>query len=362
NSTVAQTDLIVSKMDTNGVLIWTKGLGESGSDNNPGNIVYNGKRQIYVNTVPTVSSTTRSVILRLDSSGVILNSKTLVTNFYPRFEKNFSAVLNNKLVTIDRIITSTASTPGPFYIRELDTNLVAVNSRTIGLSFKVENVFSNNVNLLLSGPTPTTTALKGFRSIRFDTLLNTAGARHYNKINTVPPGGTSSSFINSSNNSMHFLNPVANDTVFVAKTDLFEAVNCRDSSYVPVPSTLNFVPGVVAYTTAVLTLTTTNITVPVASTTYTSTSTCTGLTTGISSISKNEFISLYPNPVSSTLFIHSENNSLTRFVINDVMGKEIISDLMQDNIDVSQLQAGIYFLLVYDQNNTLSGIKKFIKD
>ncbi len=368
NSTVSQTDLIVSKMDTNGVLIWTKGFGESTLNNNPGNIIYNGKRQLYVTTVANVGTSAQSIILRLDSSGTILNSRSLTTALIPKFEKNFSAVLKNKLVTIDRTITSAASSPGPFFIRMLDTNLNVIITKTISTSFKVESVFSNNTNLLLSGPTATTTLLKGFRVLRFDTLLNIAGSRHFNKINTVPPGGTSSSFINSTNNSMHFFNPVANDTVFVAKTDLFEAVNCKDSSFVAQPSTLNFAVSVATYSTAILTLTTTSITMPVANTTYTSNSTCTGLTTNLNSISNNdELVSVYPNPANEILNVKLEmiNGEEKHIRVINSLGQVLIEQRsLDDNLkfEIGNFQKGIYFISLYNAGGQLIYTKKFIKE
>ncbi len=65
-------------------------------------------------------------------------------------------------------------------------------------------------------------------------------------------------------------------------------------------------------------------------------------------ITKNT-ISIYPNPVSDILYIEGvEGVKVVKMLVIDMMGKEIIVKLKPDNntIDISSLQAGLYFLKI----------------
>ena len=87
-----------------------------------------------------------------------------------------------------------------------------------------------------------------------------------------------------------------------------------------------------------------------------------------SSLSNNEIekdiFKVYPNPVSSTLFIKESNNNLiSKIKIYNQFGQEIklVNTDFKNGINVSELSNGIYFAQISSQNNSENSIIKFIK-
>lgn len=73
----------------------------------------------------------------------------------------------------------------------------------------------------------------------------------------------------------------------------------------------------------------------------------------------NEII-LYPNPVEDVLYISNTNTTDTYFDLYDALGKKVKSDsILTNKIDVSNLQAGLYLLILKNYNS--SKTFKFIK-
>lgn len=357
NAAQSKTDIMIAKMDTNGVLFWVKNIGETtlNQNQNCGNIVFNGNRALYV-TESTPNNVIESSVLRLDSAGNIITAKTIESTS-PKFFQNFATVLKGKLVSIDRTIVST--TEGPILMRMLDTNLTAIVSKTLAPGLIIQDIYSNNNNLLVSG---VVTSGYGYKTIRLDTALGIYGSKHFSKI-PIPGnsfGNQTSSFIHSSNSSFHFFNPYGMDSVYIAKTDIFESVGCKDSVYNVSNAVFNYTTTTLNYTTSVITVTATNITIPVANASYASASICTALTTGLQAFSNTEFISVYPNPGNSVLNINSDE-VISSMIIRDVTGKEILSGKINKQINVSSLEAGVYFISFYDENEQLFCIKKFVK-
>ncbi|WP_339700746.1 T9SS type A sorting domain-containing protein [uncultured Marixanthomonas sp.] len=72
-------------------------------------------------------------------------------------------------------------------------------------------------------------------------------------------------------------------------------------------------------------------------------------------------ISLYPNPVSSTLHINANNNLISKIGIYDALGKLVMTPTFSDQIiNVSQLKTGIYFLkIITSQGKAMT--KKIVK-
>ena len=70
---------------------------------------------------------------------------------------------------------------------------------------------------------------------------------------------------------------------------------------------------------------------------------------------------IYPNPVSNTLTIQSDNVPIERVEIYSVLGKKIkaiYSDF--ENIHTGDLSQGIYLLRIYSENSSI--VKKLIKN
>lgn len=81
-------------------------------------------------------------------------------------------------------------------------------------------------------------------------------------------------------------------------------------------------------------------------------------TTGLQNIAQNEVqLAVYPNPVSSVLFVKTDSDHAKSMQIMDITGKVMDSlnfDNRQIKLDVSKYNTGIYFYKVIDsQNNAL---------
>lgn len=86
---------------------------------------------------------------------------------------------------------------------------------------------------------------------------------------------------------------------------------------------------------------------------------------GIATITKNERISIYPNPAKEKITVNiANNNEEATITIVDITGKKLLSQKMAAgrnsmSIDVQQLPAGVYALLIHTQHGTES--KQWIK-
>lgn len=358
-------NLLVSKIDTLGNLIWIKKIVEPTLAQKPSMILYNGKRELYVTSVSNLGVSSRATTLRLDSSANVLNSNAINAFSLSGFQEKYSAILKGKLVTIDKTMSLPSGDAGSFLIRVLDTNLVAVKTKTLD-GINVKQIFANTNNLLITGAA--TNSLTGFKTVRLDTLLNYVGGRNFKKINTSTNNSSAVCFINSTNNSYHLFKPNGNDTVFVSRADNFEVVGCRDSVFMPLTPNLTYSAIPYTYTTTAINGTLTSITLPVATITYSSSSLCTALTTGLASFSGNDAISIYPNPVKEMLNFKFEmiNENFEIKILNSIgqlIKEEKISN--QNNsvyISTNDLHPGIYLISVFDSNGKLIAVKKFVKE
>jgi hypothetical protein len=71
-------------------------------------------------------------------------------------------------------------------------------------------------------------------------------------------------------------------------------------------------------------------------------------------------VKIYPNPVSNTLFISSNNIVIDSITIYSLTGKKVLEDSKRVNsIDVSGLSKGMYFIEVHSDSEKT--VKKFIK-
>ena len=61
---------------------------------------------------------------------------------------------------------------------------------------------------------------------------------------------------------------------------------------------------------------------------------------------------IYPNPVNDKIFIKNNTNSTIKTIIYSLNGKELKSDKTLNQIDVSELSKGIYFLKLIRENTT----------
>ncbi len=75
----------------------------------------------------------------------------------------------------------------------------------------------------------------------------------------------------------------------------------------------------------------------------------------------NSKTTIYPNPVSNTLNISSENSVLDSVTIYSLTGKKVFEESKGINsIDVSNLSKGMYYMEIYSASGKT--VKKFVKD
>lgn len=70
-------------------------------------------------------------------------------------------------------------------------------------------------------------------------------------------------------------------------------------------------------------------------------------------------IEIYPNPVKETLFVKSPKNSKLKFDIINTVGQKILSTSSSE-ISVKTMAKGEYFLMIYGDDKSFLGTKKFI--
>jgi len=70
-------------------------------------------------------------------------------------------------------------------------------------------------------------------------------------------------------------------------------------------------------------------------------------------------ISIYPNPTNDKLFIQGLSDA-TKVSIYNVLGKLVLSQTISKEIDVNNLQSGIYIIKIADEQKEI--VRKFIKN
>ena len=70
-------------------------------------------------------------------------------------------------------------------------------------------------------------------------------------------------------------------------------------------------------------------------------------------------ITIYPNPVKDKLYIQDLSNT-SKVLIYNVLGKLVLSETTKSEIDVDNLQSGIYIIKIVDEQKEI--IRKFIKN
>ncbi len=84
-----------------------------------------------------------------------------------------------------------------------------------------------------------------------------------------------------------------------------------------------------------------------------------GITSGISQVTNTE-LELYPNPVSDILYFGNKEISSVR--IYSLSGSEVLdTKIYNAQINISELQSGMYFVKAYDQQNSIINTSKIIK-
>jgi hypothetical protein len=82
-------------------------------------------------------------------------------------------------------------------------------------------------------------------------------------------------------------------------------------------------------------------------------------TVGVSALNKDITWDVYPNPANKTLSISGVNGVIFEVMIVDFQGKEINMELIDNSMNVSSIEAGVYFLRLIRDGKVEQ--KKFIK-
>ena len=86
---------------------------------------------------------------------------------------------------------------------------------------------------------------------------------------------------------------------------------------------------------------------------------------GINTISKEETISIYPNPTHETLNIaFGESPSINTVVLYNLIGKVVGTYPVSGNnmnIDLSEMSSGLYFLRFINACGEVTAIRKFTR-
>lgn len=361
NATTSVNGLCITKMDTIGNVLWSKAFGSEILDEYPSTILFKNNREIYISTMNFESVFGNTTIIRLDSAGTIINTAAITTTISPRFGNSVATIFNNKLVLCDNTISG-PSDQGPVLIRTIDSNLVTLNSKIIS-GINIRSIQAAGNQLLVSGQAPVADGKIGFRSIRFDTTLNTLAARYFNKMSTFSISSSNVSFINVANQSIHAFKPGGNDSLFIVKADANENTGCRDTAFVPAIETLSYTASTYTYALIPIITNTASISFPVSNYTVNSTSLCNGITTNMNDdlVNRNQII-ISPNPTDGLFTIIGIEDVITFITITDALGREILRFNNSTNLDISSLQQGVYFISVYNKNGAINTVKKLYKN
>ena len=83
-----------------------------------------------------------------------------------------------------------------------------------------------------------------------------------------------------------------------------------------------------------------------------------GKTLGESIVELSSAISVYPNPVNDKLYIETEMN-IEEVVVYDVFGRQQVNMTTGQQVEVSNLNSGVYFIKVRTENGEV--VKRFVK-
>lgn len=80
---------------------------------------------------------------------------------------------------------------------------------------------------------------------------------------------------------------------------------------------------------------------------------------------KQNFIEVFPNPTSDILSFDMKSSNPANFMICDIQGREIFrgnANVGMNNVNVENLNSGLYFIQFVDKNGSEIGYTKFIKN
>lgn len=80
------------------------------------------------------------------------------------------------------------------------------------------------------------------------------------------------------------------------------------------------------------------------------------IVSSIDNFNNSDGITVYPNPVTTSLYIKHDQEQAIQIDLVDALGRLVLKSTLsgqQNSIDLNSFAAGMYFLRVYDSNNKL---------
>ncbi len=349
-------NMAIIKLDTSGALVWAKGIGVDAMDEYPQNIHFAGDRELYVTGTGYLTMYGRPVTIRLNSNGAILNTNSIESSIGPRLGGGQSCIANGNIYLVDKTVVG-PSDPGPVLVRVLDSNL-ATRHELIYSGMSPSSITTNGTSVLISGQALVASALPGFRSVRMDTALNVTGAAYFNNIPTSSIAVSAYGYINAADESIHFFNKSANDTINIIKTDATERVYCNDTTYNPFTTSFSYADSPYLYTESTLSISLSDVVTTISDMNIISIHRC-PFPAGIPQLQQSKDLVLYPNPATTKINLQIPDIQKADVTIQNMLGQTVMSTNKVIDIDVSALANGFYMVQVWVNGNILIG--KFCK-
>jgi hypothetical protein len=232
--------MYVTKIDTNGMLVWTKFIHQTDTDIQPNSIVFKNNREIYISSSCYYDYTfnTSAQNFRLDEFGNILNSTSKISTTNARMYNSAIGILDNHLCSIESSAVG-ADGIGPTRIDKLDSNLNVISSYQLS-GFRIETATILKNKIILAGQGDVYAGYSNFKTIRLDSNLTVNASRQYNHVAPNSILVSAKGYLTNANNSIYFFKTNQNSSFFIAKTDNQEVISCSNLPYTPVTAVLNY--------------------------------------------------------------------------------------------------------------------------
>ncbi|MCD6010681.1 MAG: C-type lectin domain protein [Flavipsychrobacter sp.] len=356
--TASGSDFVIVKIDTNGTLDWAERIGDSSSDDYPSAILYRHPGEVYLSGVSYTGMLGRSVILKFNDAGSILQTNAVAATSGRRINGSSMAIINNdQFIVVNPTIIGHDGV-GRTLIRVLDAALGLVRTTAIG-GMDVRAIFCNEHTLLISAQAPIMDGYEGFRSVRMDTDLNVTGARYFNRIRTFSPASSAACFINADNGSFHFFKTSGSDSIHIIRTNANEMMFCEDTDFSPVPAPIGFADTTYVYQTGPFTMDLFNLSAVVSAIEVAGVEQCVPNSISVQEVDEAARLLVYPNPAKNEINISLKKGTPYEARITDIRGRPILTTHSKDKIDIAQLAGGVYFITVTCEHAIYTA--KFIK-
>ncbi|MBX2905615.1 MAG: T9SS type A sorting domain-containing protein [Taibaiella sp.] len=345
--TTSLANVVLMKVDTNGVVNWSKSLvGNSDFVSKP-QITYVREREIYLSYINWYSSVYGNAnTVRIDSAGNILAHGSIMNpSGAPRFADCYATIVNGALCTLYPTYQG-PSDGGPMLVRIIDTLCTTIISKTIS-GLQGRSVTADAGTIVLSGQGYVTYGVPGFRTVRFDTALNVIATNHFHKIPTYSISSSVYSMLLPGGNVIHCFRH-GSDSLHIMLADTAEKTHCREIDFTPgaTPSVLfSSVPYTYSFSSfpyTVTTMTPSAISTNELSVYADDECALPDMITETQPVATH--LSVFPNPATDILNL-PKNTGWVAIYSTD--GRLALTQTSCSTVDISTLPAGLYFIKLH---------------